>query len=72
MLCAGLLYALIRSQDQGRAERAELCQRIQAPEVAVAQHVHETIDGPDGLPYVPPDSDELAQENWRELTGGAA
>lgn len=71
VLCGGLLYALIRAGDAAARERADLCQRIQAPDVAVAQHVDATVDGPEGLRYVPVDDDELWHQNLQEQMNGA-
>jgi hypothetical protein len=72
VLCGGLLYALTRVLEHARVERAELLQRIQAPEVAVAQHVQQTDSGPEGLGWVPPHDDELARQNYMELMGVSA
>lgn len=70
-LCGGLLYALTRVLDRSHAERQQLLQRIQAPEVAVAQHVHATEAAPEGLGYVPLEDDEALVANFREMIDGA-
>jgi hypothetical protein len=71
VLSVGLLYVLTRAQDRAHAERQQLLQRIQAPDVAVAQHVDETVAGPEGLRYVPIDDDELWHQNFQEQMNGA-
>lgn len=50
------------------SERASLLQRIQAPEVAVAQHAD---TAPDGLLYVPVDDDEAWKLNLEEELSGS-
>lgn len=71
LVVAGLLWMLFSQQTRHGMQVSELLQRIQAPEVAVAQHVHATEDA-EGLGYVPLDDDDRARENYQELIGVAA
>ena len=66
----GCLLALqFKSQERHDRQVADLCQRLQAPEVAVAQHVHDHTQAPAGLGYVPVDDDDAMRENVLELIG---
>lgn len=55
VLCGGLLYALVRVIRDSATERAQLLQRIQAPDQAVIEHAAQPSDRP---LYVPWDDDE--------------
>ena len=76
LVLAGVIVALLvamagrewfaeRERDAARRERAELLQRIQAPEVAVATHVEE-VAAPQGLMHVPVGDFEAWLEDQKE------
>lgn len=45
-IVSGLLYALIHERDAFSRERAQLLQRIQAPDQAVIEHAAKPSEGP--------------------------
>ena len=64
-VCALLILLLAWTMHKAAQERKELYQRIQAPEVAVAQ----TMERIDGLGFVPFDDDGAYWANREELNG---
>ena len=60
MICLALLWERRADRIAHAKERAELLQRIQAPAVAVAEHVRQ--DAPARL-YVAPDDDQAYWES---------
>lgn len=65
------LFVIVRQNERERVrvagERGELLQRIQAPEVAVAQAIP---DGPAGLLHVPLDDFEAFEQDLKENVNG--
>jgi hypothetical protein len=69
-VAAFLMAGNARDQRQQQIV-ADLCQRIQAPDVAVAQHVTNSHEAPQGLPYVPVDDDDALIADLKEQIDGA-
>lgn len=65
---ADFLVTIREHAAEARAERADLLQRIQAPEVAVVSHASNAA-GPDPVP-LPFDDDEAFKSYRDELLGG--
>lgn len=55
-------------RSEGTSERHVLLQRIQAPEVAVAQQA--SLDAPEGLLHVPLDDFEAWEKDMKENVNG--
>ena len=51
LVCASLVYALIRAQDGARSERAELLDRVQAPERVIETRLVPQGDDPPAIPF---------------------
>lgn len=65
-----LLWQLSHKDERHLQQVSELCQRVQAPDVAVAQHVMATEQSPAGLPYVPLDDDAALTADLQEMIDG--
>lgn len=65
---ADFLSTIREHSDSARTERADLLQRIQAPEIAVVSHAQRaTSEDPPALPY---DDDEAFRKYRDELDSG--